>query len=354
MRFSQVKSDNSLYMKKGIHGTVFILVYVDDMLITGDNSEEINRIVHKLDQNFAIKDLGELKKFLGIQVIRKTNGELILSQQNYITEILQRANMHKANPLPTPMISNLRLSKHKGEAIDNAKQYRSIIGALQYATITRPDICYSVNKLSQYMQNPLSEHWMALKRVLRYLQGTKHYGIRLNSEKERNLQCFSDADWANDIDDRKSVSGYCVYLGSNIISWCTKKQQTTSRSSTEAEYRALASATAEIMWIESLMEELGFTPRRKPVIWCDNKSTISLSLNSNQHSRTKHLEIDLHFVRERTQSGRLAICHVPAYYQRADALTKVLSTKIFIRMREELRVISAGGSQNEQGNPSSN
>ena len=132
--------------------------------------------------------------------------------------------MQYAKHLPTPMISNLRLSKHKGEAITNAKQYRSLIGALQYATITRPDICYSVNKLSQFMQNPLSEHWIALKRVLRYLQGTKNLGIILKSVKHFSLQCFSDADWANDVDDRRSVSGYCVYLGDNIISWCTKKQ----------------------------------------------------------------------------------------------------------------------------------
>ena len=209
-------------MKKDNENVIYILVYVDDMLITGNDTREINRIIKVLDQSFAIKDLGELNYFLGIQ-IKRNEKEMFLSQQNYIAEILQRTNMHQAKSLPTPMTSSSRLSKFKGEAINNATQYRSIIGALQYETITRPDICYSVNKLSQYMQNPLSEHWIAVKRLLRYLQGTRHHGITISADKEMNLQGFTDADWANDIDDRRSVSGYCVFLGTNLVSWCTKK-----------------------------------------------------------------------------------------------------------------------------------
>lgn len=244
--------------------------------------------------------------------------------------------MDKAKTLPTPMTSNLKLSKDKDEPIENVTQYRSIVGGLQYATICRPDICFSVNKVCQYMQAPINEHWRAVKRILRYLRGTTHYVLRLESCKDIILQAYSDLDWANDVDDRRSTTGYCVYLGSNPISWCTKKQSTVSRSSTEAEYRAIANATVEITWTDALLGELGLELKQKSTIWVDNLSAISLSMNPVQHSRTKHHEIDLHFVREQTGNGKLQIRHIPYFYQRADILTKAISSKNFTRLREEL------------------
>lgn len=205
--------------------------------------------------------------------------------------------MLQANSLCTPMASNLHLSKNRGNPIINDKQYRSIVGALQYVTITRPEITYSVNKVSQFMHKPLDEYLEAVKRILRYLKGTTNQGLTLQSCKTLNINGYADADWATDYDDRKSTSGYCIFLGKNPISWCSKKQPTVSRSSTEAEYKSVASATAEIMWIESLLSELKVKTSSKATIWCDNLSATLLAANSVLHSRTKHMKLDLYFVR---------------------------------------------------------
>lgn len=160
--------------------------------------------------------------------------------------------MKDVKPMSTPMISNQSLSKNRGAAIINVKQYRSVIWALQYTTITRLDIAFSVNKLSQFMQNPLDEHWKTVKRTLRYLKRTINHGLSFNASRNLNIIGYADSDWATDTDDRKSVTGYCIFIEGNLISRCSKKQFTTSRSSTETEYRSIASATTEVMWLQSI------------------------------------------------------------------------------------------------------
>lgn len=167
---------------------------------------------------FSLKDLGTLNYFLGIEV-QCLPGGMHLSQQRYITELLRKTKMLDANPQPTPMPSNLRLSRHTGDPVEDATLYRSVVGALQYATITRPEISFSVNKVSQFMHSPLQPHWKAVKRILRYLRGTLHFGLFLHRSPTLNVTGFSDADWATDSDDRRSTSGMCVYLGKNLVTW---------------------------------------------------------------------------------------------------------------------------------------
>lgn len=154
------------------------------------------------------------------------------------------------------MVSNLSLSSKQGNPISNPQEYRSIVGALQYIIVTRPDIAFSVNKVSQFMHCPLDTHFKAVKRIMRYLKGTLSYGMVLRRSALLSLVGFSDADWGSDPDDRRSITGYCIFLGANAIAWSSKKQQTVSRSSTEAEYRSLSSATTEVIWIQSLLKEL--------------------------------------------------------------------------------------------------
>ncbi|KAM6543699.1 hypothetical protein CsatB_008146 [Cannabis sativa] len=234
---------------------VQILVYVDDILITGSNPKTVTDIITHLHNTFSLKDLGELKYFLGIEVTKNSNG-LVLTQSKYAKDLLHRADMQDANPIATPMISGQKLSAHGSEHFADPQMYRSIVGALQYLTITRPELSYSVNKVCQFMQKPLQSHWLAVKRILRYVAGTLQHGLHLTKSSSLELTAYCDADWASDIDDRRSTSGFAVFLGQNLITWKSQKQHTISRSSTEAEYRSLANVVAEIAWLQSLFSEL--------------------------------------------------------------------------------------------------
>ncbi|XP_058751767.1 uncharacterized mitochondrial protein AtMg00810-like [Vicia villosa] len=211
-----------------------VLVYVDDIIITGNSS---SFLITELNTKFALKQLGKLDYFLGIEVTHLSNGSLLLSQTKYICDLLAKANMASANGMPTPMVSSNKLSKFGSTAVPDPTHFRSIVGALQYATLTRPEISYSVNKVCQFLSNPLEEHWKVVKRILRYLSGTLHHGLLIqaaSSNQPLPLIGFYDADWASDSDDRRSTSGACVFLGHNIISWWSRKQTLVARSSAEA------------------------------------------------------------------------------------------------------------------------
>ena len=235
--FSQSKADTSLFFRVCGKEVTYLLIYVDDMLITGSSSSAIKQVISQLSQQFSLKDLGEVKHFLGVEVVYTAQG-LHLSQGSYIRELLEKVQMLDSKPFPTPMLTNLKLSKNEGDPFLDGKLYRSTVGALQYATITRPEISFSVNKVSQFMASPLDSHWKAVKRILRYLAGTMDYGLHVQ-KTEFKLVAFSDSDWAADMDDRRSVTGYCVYFGNNLVSWCSKKQAVVSRSSQKQSIEAL-------------------------------------------------------------------------------------------------------------------
>lgn len=205
-----------LYMTKGIH--LYALVYVDDILITGSNPSIVNDLITKLHSNFALKRLGSPKYFLGIEVQNLESGDLLLTQAKYIRDLLSRANMRNCNGMATPMLSSIKLSKQGHDAVSDPHQYRSIVGALQYVTLTRPDIAYSVNKVGWFLSNPLESHWRSVKRIPRYLAGTQHHGLLLKPATRDiplSLRAYSDSDWASDIDDKRSTSGSCIFLGPN-------------------------------------------------------------------------------------------------------------------------------------------
>ncbi|KAL5581880.1 hypothetical protein UlMin_014322 [Ulmus minor] len=303
---------------------MLVLIYVDDMIVTGNDSSSMQFFVEKLHKKFALKDMGSLHHFLGIEVKRDDSG-MYLTQSKYIDELLRRTHMENTSPCPTPAVVGKQCRAEEGEPLQNPTIYRSTLGALQYLTNTRLDLSFIVNSLSRHLQNPTTLHWQGVKRILRYLQGTHDMGLHIRYNNDILLTGFSDADWGCNLDDRRSVAGYCVFFGDYLVSWSSKKQNVVSRSSTESEYRALSNVACEIAWIQSLLCEISFPLPMIPVTWCDNSSAGALAANPVYHARTKHVDINVHFIREKVLSKSIEVRFVPSHDQIADCLTKPLS-----------------------------
>lgn len=254
-------------------------MYVDDIVITDSSSQEVNYVVQQLQDHFALKDLGQLNYFLGISIQHTSTGIHLSLEKKNATNLLKRVHMHDAKPLPTSMASSTVLSAHQGSPFADPSLYMSTVGALQYMTISRPNLIFSVNKVCQFMSSPLDTHWKAVKRILRCICGILMHGIHFSKASEVSLTAYYDADWPSYMNDRRSTSGLCIFLGSNSVSWSNKKKPTVSRSFTEAKYRSIANAIAECAWFESLLKELRVTLPQPPVIWSDNLSAISISSN---------------------------------------------------------------------------
>jgi len=248
--FLSSKANSSLFILQNTSLTMFVLVYVDDIIITASVPEAIPDLLQQLRTSFAVKDLGKLNFFLGVEVTTLKSG-LLLSQRRYILDLLKRTNMIEAKPLSSPMASSSSLSAFAGDPMEDPLLYHSTVGSLQYLSLTRPDLAFAVNHVCQFMHKPSKLHWQAVKRILRYLKHTLSHGLLLTRSNVSNLEVFSDADWVGCPDDRKSTGGYCVFLGSNLISWSSKKHPTVSRSSTEAEYKSVANAMPELFFLIS-------------------------------------------------------------------------------------------------------
>lgn len=299
----------------------------------------VDKLLGKLRDDFALKDLGSLHYFLGIEVSSCGDG-LLLTQTKYAQELIQKAGLQDCKPMPTPLSISDKLVAGQGELLDSATatRYRSLVGGLQYLTLTRPDLAFAVNKVCQYLHAPTSAHYTAVKRILRYVSGSLGYGLKLVRSCSNIISAFSDADWAGCSDDRRSTGGFAVFLGSNLISWSARKQATVSRSSTEAEYKALANATAEVIWIQSLLTELGISRPKAPILWCDNIGATYLSSNPVFHARTKHIEVDYHFVRERVAQKLLDIRIISSNDQVADGFTKPRVVNRLLEFRHNLNL----------------
>ncbi|KAI4380893.1 hypothetical protein MLD38_007031 [Melastoma candidum] len=312
---------------------MLLLLYVDDILFVGSDQRLMDRTVASLSEQFAMKDFGFPSTFLNVQ-IRRTSTGLFLSQEHYARRLIQHHGMENSNPTKTPLSPKFYPSA-EGESLADPMPFRALIGSLQYLTLTRPDITYSVNQLSQFIQCPTVVHLQA-RRILRYLNGSAALGLPLKATDTTRLVTFADADWAACPTTRRSTTGYAVYLGSTLISWRSKKQPTVACSSTEAEYRAMAYAVAETNWLSSLARELHISLSRPLLVCCDNLGATYLAANPIQHNRTKHMDIDYHFVREQVQTGDVLIKYVPTKDQRADILTKNLGCASFAAQRSNL------------------
>ncbi|XP_019105451.2 uncharacterized mitochondrial protein AtMg00810-like [Beta vulgaris subsp. vulgaris] len=335
--FTHSKSDYSLFIDQNGSDLAYLLLYVDYIILTASSDALRQSIMTSLSTEFAMKDLRSLSYFLGIDVTRHAGG-LFLSQRKYSPEIIERAGMASCKPSPTPVDTKPKMSAHASTPYEDPSHYRSLAGALQYLTFARPDISYSVQQVCLFMYDPREEHMHALKRIVRYIQGTLDHGLHLYPSSTSSLISYTDADWGGCPDTRRSTSGYCVFLGDNLVSWYAKRQPTLSRSSAEAEYRGVANVVSESCWLHNLLLKLNCPIQKATLVYCDNVSAIYLYGNPINHQRTKHIELHIHFVREKVARGQVRVLHVPSRHQLADIFTKGLPLVLFIDLRDNLSI----------------
>jgi hypothetical protein len=309
------------------------------MIITGDDSLGILELKQFLSQHFEMKDLGTLSYFLGLEISSSFDG-LYLTQAKYISDLLSRANLTDCKIVDTPTELNVRLNLQDGEPLRDPSLYRHLVGSLVYLTVTMPDISYVVHQVSQFMAAPRSTHFSAVLRILRYLKGTLFHGLHFSSLSPLKLYAYTDADWAGDPTDRRSTTGYCFLLGTSLISWCSKKQSVVARSSIEAQYRALADTTSELLWLRWLLQDMGVTFSLATPVYCDNRSAIQIAHNDVFHEQTKHIEIDCHFVRHHLLQGSLQLHSVTSHDQFADLFTKSHPPGRFRDLVSNLKMVS--------------
>ncbi|XP_016652444.1 PREDICTED: uncharacterized mitochondrial protein AtMg00810-like [Prunus mume] len=266
----------------------------------------VTSIIHALGEVFELKDLGKLCYFLGLEVHYQPRGMIFINQHKYAKDLIKKASMDTCRPCSTPSKPHHQVLRDEGIPLSDPTHFRSLVGALQYLTFTRPDIAFAVNTVYQYMHSPTNVHFGLVKRILRYLQ----FGVTF-SPRTMVLYGYCDADWAGDPNTCRSTTSYVVFLGSNPISWSSKKQASVSRSSMEVEYRALAHCAAKISWIRQVLCDLHMLIPEAPLLHSDNLSTLALSANPIFHSRIKHLDVDFHFIRERVQNKDLLVQYVP-------------------------------------------
>ena len=333
LSFNQSSLDHSLFIKKHHTQIIVILVYVDDMLIAGNDLVLIEHTKQELHARFKIKDLGILRYFLGIEFSRSEKG-ILMNQRKYALELIEEMGLTAAKPSWTPLDINLKLTNTLlDEAMDVADDqvladkgpYQRLIGRLLYLTLTRPDIGFAVQTLSQFLQCPKKSHMEAALKVVRYIKREPAMGVLMSSKKDRELIAFCDADWAACPNTRRSVTGFLIKHGESLISWKSKKQTTVSRSSAESEYRSMASTVSELVWIIALYKELGEEIHLPVKLFCDSKAALQIAANPVYHERTKHIEVGCHFIREKIQMGLIQTLYLRTQDQQADIMTKGLA-----------------------------
>lgn len=326
----QSSADHSYFHMNNDAGYFGVIVYVDDILLASSNPNTVQRFKAYLGAHFKFKDLGRPKYYLGLEIAQGKSG-ISVCQRKYMVDLLHDSGLTGCKPAPTPMDPNLHLQQEGPPPLPNPKIFRRLIGRLLYLCITRPDITYAVNALSQFLSQPCIHHLSVAHRVLRYLKGNIGLGLYFPTSN-LELSVFADADWARCSDSRRSVTGFCLFLGNSLISWRSKKQQVVSRSSAESEYRAMAMASCEIAWVDILLKDFAVVRKKAVPLFCDNKAAVYITSNAVFYECTKHIEVDCHFIREKYLIGLVKPLHVRGELQLADIFTKPLSAPVMQRI----------------------
>jgi hypothetical protein len=338
--FVRSRADHCVYSKQVGNHFIYVVLYVDDMLLVGNNMDVIKEVKSQLSSKFDMKDLGAANFILGMEIKRdRANRKLWLNQRKYVETILQRFNMHGSKPVKVPIPIGVKLSTDQCPKTQEEEEdmshvpYASAVGSLMYAMVcTRPDIAHAVGVLSRYMSKPGKEHWTTVKRVFRYLRGTTSYGLcyqgRPGLDRVVDIHGFVDADWAGDLDRRRSTSGYVFNLFGGAISWMSKRQAVVALSTTEAEYMAATHASKEAVWLQRLCSGIGLV-QQAVRLDCDSQSAIFLAKNPAYHSKTKHIDVQYHFVRDMVEEKKVLLEKVDTLKNVADSLTKSVSTEKF-------------------------
>lgn len=351
--------DPNLYVLSRGSEKVFMLLFVDDMLITGNSPELIRELKEQLRGKYEMKDLGKISRYLGVDFISTTRG-IFLNQITYAADLVKEYGLELCKPVYTPLPEGLTLSAETSTPEFDSTIYSKLVGKLIYLTNTRPDICFSVGIVSRFMANPQQLHWDCALHIVRYINTTISQGLFYNRGADMSIQGFTDSDWGSSCPDtRRSTGGYIFIIAGGPISWRSKRQPTVSRSSTEAEYKALSDASQEGVYLKRLLQELqhvgntatihhtsneiseNLSPACQPTLQdlellCDNVSAIKLSKNPVFHARTKHLEVHHHFIRERILQNEISVSYISTADQSADILTKSLGRTKFEYHRSRL------------------
>lgn len=326
--FTRLNSSSCVY-RKGYW--IIAIVYVDDIFLFSNDSISVNNFVKAIGEKYETKDLGEIGDALGVSINRDC-AEVTLDQRNYIESLLAKYNMIECKSASTPLDPSLKTSRNvQSNPLDEKGRtaYRELIGCLMYTALrTRPDILHAATKLSQYNSHPCEVHWTQCKHILRYLHRTRDYKIIYKTMENPKIKIFCDADWAGDLDDRHSYSGMIVTIGSNIVHWTSSKQKSLSTSTMEAEYVALASGVKEAIWLRTLLTELDLYEHLSGSceMFCDNRSAIDFSKSRIENTRTKHIDISYHIVREELEKGTISLSYISSNENLADIMTKPLKS----------------------------
>ena len=337
--FARCESEHGMYARGATPSRLLVGVYVDDLVITGSDSSDIDMFKLEMQSLFQMSDLGLLSYYLGIEVRQGPSG-IDISQGAYALKLLEKADMVGCNPVHTPMEPRFKLSKASTAPATDATEYRSIVGSLRYLVHTRPDLTFAVGFVSRFMEAPTREHLAAVRRLLRYIAGTTRLGCRYGrSAGTPRLVGYSDSDLAGDVDSRKSTSGTLYFLGSSPVTWQSQKQKIVALSSCESEYVAAATAACQGIWLSRLLAELSNGEAEQVVLKVDNKSAIALAKNPVFHERSKHIELKYHFIRDCVEAKKIELEFVPTGHQLADMLTKPLGRVRLAELRAGIGMV---------------